>query len=104
MFKASEMSFLNNSRRQAASVKVRARTGVAVRGLIAPNQRGASPSSTNISASREGTINVGFKEVVIAMMAPRVTKLAAPQGRYTEATSVIGAELAPSRAPGNTPK
>ena len=46
-----------------------------------------------MSASREGTISVGFSDVVIAMMAPNVTKVAAPQGKYCYATLVIGVLL-----------
>src|SRR5258707_15724529 len=87
----------------APRVRVSARMGVAVRRLTKPIQRGASSSSTNISASRDGTINVPLRAVMIAIIAPNVTNIAAPTGRYTEATSAIGALVDCNRAPGNTP-
>src|SRR6266508_4897338 len=93
MFRASESCRLTSSTKQANRLRVSATTGVAVRRLIDPNQGGASPSSTKIRASRDGTISVGFNEVVIAMMAPSVTSAAAPPGKYLIATSVIGVAL-----------
>src|SRR5690349_17635982 len=103
MFSASDNCLLNNSTRHAIKFSVSETTGVAVRRLMNPSQFGARPSSTKISAIREGTISVGFNEVVIDIIAPSVTTRAAPHGKYTEATSVIGAALAPKRGPGNTP-
>src|SRR5204863_8410976 len=91
------------STRQPATFKVSETIGVPVFELTNPSQRGARRSSTKISASRDGTIRVGFSDVVIAMIAPRVTIIAAPQGKYTAATSVMGALLAPSLALGKTP-
>src|SRR5215510_1944950 len=103
MFNARESCRLTSSTTQASRFRLSAITGVAVRRLIEPSQGGASPSSTKINASREGTSNVGFKDVVIAMMAPRVTRVAAPHGKYFIATSDIGVGLALISASGKTP-
>src|ERR1041385_2282374 len=93
MLSASESCWLISSARQAIKLKVKATIGVAVRRLMDPNHFGARPSSTKIRARRDGTINVGFNEVVIAMIAPRVTSAVAPHGKYFIATSVIGVGL-----------
>src|SRR5207244_6445235 len=103
MFNANDNCLLITSTRQATRFKVNETIGDAVRGLTKPSHFGARRSSTKINARREGTIRVGFREVVMAMIAPSVTMIAAPQGKYTDATSVIGAALAPNLAPGKTP-
>src|SRR4030095_15155608 len=56
-----------------------------------------------MSASREGTISVGFSDVVIAMMAPSVTKVAAPQGKYCDAPPVQSVPLLCNWDKGRTP-
>src|SRR6266498_3982542 len=101
--KASKSCPLISNNTVAARVNVSARTGVAVRGLMYPNQAGANLSSTRINARRDVTIKVGFSDEVMAMIAPRVTRVAPPHGKYTAATSVIGAALDCKRVPGNTP-
>ena len=58
-----------------------ARIGVAVALLTNPSQRGAKPSSTNMIASRDGTKIVPLSAVMIAAIAPMVTKTAAPEGK-----------------------
>src|SRR5262249_8677272 len=103
MFKANDSCRLISRTRQASTFRVKATTGVAVRRFTEPSHAGASPSSTNISASREGTISVGFREVVIAMIAPIVTRVAAAHGRYRIATSVMGVALDWILANGKTP-
>ena len=65
----------------APVLAVSARTGVPVRDSMAPSQRGARRSRASTTARREGTSIVAFKEVVIAMTAPRVTNHAAPKGK-----------------------
>src|SRR5260370_34554801 len=103
MLSASAICLLISKAAHATSVNVRVTIGVRVRSLTWPIHDGASRSCTNISARREGTIKVPFSDVVIAMIAPKVTKLAVPQGRETEATADMGALLDCNCAPGNTP-
>jgi len=55
--------------------------GVPVFALTWPNHCGASRSAANINASRDGTSIVPFSAVIIAMIAPNVTNIAAPEGK-----------------------
>src|SRR5947199_8480206 len=103
MLSASDSCRLTIRIKHASMFSVRATIGVAVRRLTEPSSGGAKPSSTNINARRDGTINVGLSDVVIAIIAPSVTKLAAPHGRYFIATSVIGVALDWSCDKGSTP-
>src|SRR5581483_1390602 len=93
MFSANESCLLTIKTRQASMLSVSATIGVAVRRFTEPSTGGARPSSTKIKARRDGTIKVGLSDVVMAIIAPSVTNLAPPHGKYFIATSVIGAAL-----------
>ena len=81
MFSASEISPLNNRIRAATAVIVSPTIGVPVCGEIRPSHFGASPSSASMIATREGTIIVPLRDVVIAISAPIVMITSAPRGR-----------------------
>src|SRR5437660_11959641 len=103
MLSASDSCLLTIRIKHASMFSVSATIGVAVRRLTEPSSGGAKPSSTNINARPDGTISGGLSDVVIAIIAPSVTKLAAPHGRYFIATSVIGVALDWSCDSGGTP-
>ena len=65
-------------------------------GATVPIHRGAKPSFASMIATRDGTIIVAFREVVIAISAPMVMIHSPPRGRYRDATWVID-------SPGRTP-
>jgi hypothetical protein len=92
-FNASDNCPLTSSTTQQTSVRLKARIGVAVDSFTTPNQVGANLSLTNINVTLDGTNIVPFRAVMIAAIAPTVTNMAAPPGRYNEATSAIGALL-----------
>src|SRR2546423_15674018 len=89
-FSASESWLLTRRRAHATNVRVSPRMGVPVRGLTTPTQRGARRSRASMTARREGTSIVEFSDVVIAIIAPKVTNRAAPPGKQTAATPPIG--------------
>src|SRR4030095_10602056 len=101
-FSARDNCPLSNNVADAINVHVNPMIGVPVFGLMSPSHAGASRSAANMIASRDGTSIVPFRAVMIAMIAPNVTNIAAPDGRYIEATSAIGASVACNRDPGST--
>src|SRR5262245_32535406 len=104
MFSASEIWPLTRRTHEAARVKVKPITGVPVDRATEPSQRGARRSRDTMIARREGTSIVALTDVVSAITAPSPTNHAAPTGKYTAATSTIGAGLPANLCPGRTPK